>query len=460
MKYRKRAKTDDEKEQRRIERVLRNRQAAQSSRERKRQEVEKLEGEKAGIEDQNQLLKNRLLAVEHEKFLLTQKVARLTAQLKNGSTASTSPSPSPVTDTFDHAKIKQELDNEYSFLPTPALSFQQSASSFASPSTMTYSPSQSPPNIGLGLDELTSSKGMTQHPAAMLCEDLQCQPEEVQCQASQTQPTTLHTRPTVIRSFSTANPAFPTSISAASSDPTVPKKYNSSKTPLSRLTKTLSPSTPSSISTPITTPNLTTTLSVATTSTSMGRCSKPPISQLPLQLSLLISSSPLARPHQAATGPTLRLETSRMTKSEKCELRISDLRVARSQYGKASRRTRTTTSIGVKQAQQQEEGVKGFSLENVSLSYPWVPQIANQVGSCHQRVLRSGKGWSWGSLLDEEMGGCLLVHNFVAVAVALAEDSWSRKKLEKDSLQSSTLLFRRPFVCFTCEINAMLLLIL
>ncbi|GAB0137300.1 hypothetical protein EsDP_00005572 [Epichloe bromicola] len=40
---RKRAKTDDEKEQRRVERVLRNRRAAQSSRERKRLEVEALE---------------------------------------------------------------------------------------------------------------------------------------------------------------------------------------------------------------------------------------------------------------------------------------------------------------------------------------------------------------------------------------------------------------------------------
>ena len=62
----KRAKTEDEKEQRRIERVLRNRQAAQSSRERKRQEVEKLEGEKSAIERQNESLKERLMAVEHE----------------------------------------------------------------------------------------------------------------------------------------------------------------------------------------------------------------------------------------------------------------------------------------------------------------------------------------------------------------------------------------------------------
>ena len=47
---RKRAKTEDEKEQRRVERVLRNRRAAQSSRERKRQEVEALEQRNAALE--------------------------------------------------------------------------------------------------------------------------------------------------------------------------------------------------------------------------------------------------------------------------------------------------------------------------------------------------------------------------------------------------------------------------
>ncbi|KFA63340.1 hypothetical protein S40285_01792 [Stachybotrys chlorohalonatus IBT 40285] len=47
---RKRAKTDDEKEQRRVERVLRNRRAAQSSRERKRLEVEALEKRNRDLE--------------------------------------------------------------------------------------------------------------------------------------------------------------------------------------------------------------------------------------------------------------------------------------------------------------------------------------------------------------------------------------------------------------------------
>jgi transcriptional activator HAC1 len=49
---RKRAKTEDEKEQRRVERVLRNRRAAQSSRERKRQEVEGLEQRNKELQEQ------------------------------------------------------------------------------------------------------------------------------------------------------------------------------------------------------------------------------------------------------------------------------------------------------------------------------------------------------------------------------------------------------------------------
>lgn len=205
---RKRAKTDDEKEQRRIERVLRNRQAAQSSRERKRQEVEKLEGEKAAIEEQNQQLKERLMAVEHEKFLLAQKVAKMTAQMRTLRDGSATPTPepsSPTFDGFDHAKIKQELDNEYSFLPTPSTSFDHASSSFASPSTMTYSPSQSPHSVGLGLDEdsLTSSADVTQHPAAMLC-DLPCPSAEALCQASPTRPLILPTAQIAIPS-STAN---------------------------------------------------------------------------------------------------------------------------------------------------------------------------------------------------------------------------------------------------------------
>ncbi|KAF4508891.1 hypothetical protein G6O67_005219 [Ophiocordyceps sinensis] len=67
---RKRAKTEDEKEQRRVERVLRNRRAAQSSRERKRLEVEALEIRNKELETMllNAQKTNRMLVEELNRF--------------------------------------------------------------------------------------------------------------------------------------------------------------------------------------------------------------------------------------------------------------------------------------------------------------------------------------------------------------------------------------------------------
>jgi len=66
---RKRAKTEDEKEQRRVERVLRNRRAAQSSRERKRQEVENLE-------KRNKDLESALRKLQQDNTLLLQQLQK------------------------------------------------------------------------------------------------------------------------------------------------------------------------------------------------------------------------------------------------------------------------------------------------------------------------------------------------------------------------------------------------
>lgn len=190
--YRKRAKTDDEKEQRRIERVLRNRQAAQSSRERKRQEVEKLEGEKCAIEEQNRLLKERLLAVEHEKFKLAQQVAKMAAEMSafknqrrsresitpSSPTSSYTPSPNFEAEFLHQQIVKQELQDleQYTFLPTPEHSVEPSTTSFSSPASSSYSRSPSPSELGLGFHAIAASSDMAQHPAAMLC-GLQCQSE-------------------------------------------------------------------------------------------------------------------------------------------------------------------------------------------------------------------------------------------------------------------------------------------
>ncbi|KAL5120598.1 transcription factor that binds to CRE motif [Pleosporales sp. CAS-2024a] len=63
---RKRAKTEDEKEQRRIERVKRNRLAAHNSRERKRQEYEVLQAEKDQMEADLKSFKERMAQMEAE----------------------------------------------------------------------------------------------------------------------------------------------------------------------------------------------------------------------------------------------------------------------------------------------------------------------------------------------------------------------------------------------------------
>ncbi len=179
---RKRAKTEDEKEQRRIERVLRNRQAAQSSRERKRQEVEKLEGEKSAIETQNDLLKERLMAVEHEKFKMQQQISQMAAELaalRRGSSstrASLAPSPNFADDLLNNQRaIKQEIeDSIYGTAFRTPISLPSDSFS-PTPSATTDSRSPSPSSLDLGFRHgLTTSPDMTQHPAAMLC-DLQCQ---------------------------------------------------------------------------------------------------------------------------------------------------------------------------------------------------------------------------------------------------------------------------------------------
>ncbi|KAL8948762.1 MAG: hypothetical protein Q9222_005073 [Ikaeria aurantiellina] len=165
---RKRAKTEDEKEQRRIERVLRNRQAAQSSRERKRQEVEKLEGEKSAIELQNDMLKERLMAVEHEKFKLQQQLSQMSAELaalRNGSTRPSLPSPSHTDLLNNQRAIKQEFEDSMFALRTPISLPSDSFSPSSAASSESRSPS--PSNFDLGFHNLNPTPDMTQHPAAM-----------------------------------------------------------------------------------------------------------------------------------------------------------------------------------------------------------------------------------------------------------------------------------------------------
>lgn len=84
---RKRAKTDDEKEQRRVERVLRNRRAAQSSRERKRQETE-------ALAQKNKDLEAAVLELQRANAMLQQELKKVRPDLGG---AAASPSSNSMT---------------------------------------------------------------------------------------------------------------------------------------------------------------------------------------------------------------------------------------------------------------------------------------------------------------------------------------------------------------------------
>ncbi|KAF3480980.1 uncharacterized protein GIQ15_06327 [Arthroderma uncinatum] len=184
---RKRAKTEDEKEQRRIERVLRNRAAAQISRERKRLEIEKLEGEKLKIEQQNEFLLRRLSQMEEENNRLNQQVAKLASEIQTSKSrpgspsnnsasgsavnaASTSPTLAPVlfkqendllsVDKMDSIPFTtSDHSNAAIITPTSTINTSANAQSF-SPSVLAL------PSTGFEHSSASASD-MTQHPAAV-----------------------------------------------------------------------------------------------------------------------------------------------------------------------------------------------------------------------------------------------------------------------------------------------------
>jgi len=155
---RKRAKTADEKEQRRIERVKRNRLAAHNSRERKRQEVENLQHEK-------NLLEQKLRQAQE----VMAQMARQLQKLQDQTGIKLSPTLQPTT-TFDFIpSLHSETINP--------LEASSASSTFESPAltTMSYdSPADSPMQPETPEHESSAAEAdLTQHSAAMLC-DLQC----------------------------------------------------------------------------------------------------------------------------------------------------------------------------------------------------------------------------------------------------------------------------------------------
>lgn len=186
---RKRAKTEDEKEQRRVERVLRNRRAAQSSRERKRQEVE-------GLEKRNKELEALLAQVQQQNAALMSELQkhRTTGAMTMTSTPFDALRPTPVT--LSHQLFGSK--NSHSLTSSEASSLEQLQLLTALPDTTVNPASLSPtltpvpeadeedetlatsaaPLADAATTSKVTSPDATQHPAAMLCQDLQCRSAE------------------------------------------------------------------------------------------------------------------------------------------------------------------------------------------------------------------------------------------------------------------------------------------
>ena len=160
---RKRAKTDDEKEQRRIERIKRNRAAAHNSRERKRVEAEHLAKENDQLRAVLDKLQSKLAQKEAQLAKCKELLPNGLPEVTVDDSAYESQSPSCSSYTIDPRASLAES--------TPATSPADSAYiKMEEPTTLAMPPPAHPEVHAPAPHHLDS----TQHSAAMLC-DLQCQ---------------------------------------------------------------------------------------------------------------------------------------------------------------------------------------------------------------------------------------------------------------------------------------------
>ncbi|KAI0401700.1 hypothetical protein F4802DRAFT_618741 [Xylaria palmicola] len=178
---RKRARTEDEKEQRRVERVLRNRRAAQSSRERKRKEVEALEKRNADLKAALTHQQNHIQALMKEMAQLR----RQAGVVGRDSSSLDAFQPSPLTLS---TSLFQQSANGPRTPDSSVLDFMLTPEQDGTVNPASLSPALTPvsssdvktePTEAAGMESTTAptmvatSSDATQHPAAVLC-DLQC----------------------------------------------------------------------------------------------------------------------------------------------------------------------------------------------------------------------------------------------------------------------------------------------
>ncbi|KAJ9132325.1 Transcriptional activator hac1 [Pleurostoma richardsiae] len=184
---RKRAKTEDEKEQRRVERVLRNRRAAQSSRERKRLEVE-------ALEQRNKLLEAALLQARKTNVMLVEELSRFRRNSGVATSSFDSFRPDPVTlsqQLFSSQDSHRPLEQDKSSLMDELLISTQRSDTVnpasLSPALTAVPEESDADDVDSAFTAAASaaavrarvaedSPDVTQHPAEVLCVDLQSPP--------------------------------------------------------------------------------------------------------------------------------------------------------------------------------------------------------------------------------------------------------------------------------------------
>ncbi|KAF2084980.1 hypothetical protein K490DRAFT_59102 [Saccharata proteae CBS 121410] len=165
---RKRAKTADEKEQRRIERVKRNRLAAHNSRERKREEMDRLTAEKDEFEHKYKAALEYARKLEAELNIYRNRCSEVPSEVHSlGVTQS-------VEDMLHSSTSSSSASSSGSTINPREASFASPATSVDDYDSPVNTVSQ-PPTPGKEPELMATSEQSdpTQHSAAMLC-DLQC----------------------------------------------------------------------------------------------------------------------------------------------------------------------------------------------------------------------------------------------------------------------------------------------
>ncbi|KAJ0123758.1 hypothetical protein N8I77_010720 [Diaporthe amygdali] len=337
---RKRAKTDDEKEQRRVERVLRNRRAAQSSRERKRQETE-------ALAQKNKDLEAAVLELQRANAMLQQELKKVRPDL-GGAAAPSSNSMTLSQPLFPSHEINgllqpsqasmdliEELVNKSNQTPKTVNPASISPALTPVPEEPEFEPATEELNTAAApraaeASQTDNSTPMTQYPAAVLCNDLQCQRQVEMSPSGQASTQSLHpallmfqqllllaySSSTTLLSLWETRPLAMISMSMRASSPLPPTQVI--------LTSIISLVTNSISISPLTSTNTSTSTSgsslthstTATAHSTTSSSSRSKTLRLRTLRKILTCNRQLARPLQDATLEALRLSLTRARGSQ------------------------------------------------------------------------------------------------------------------------------------------------